>query len=190
MWPEGRFLLDRKSFPYIDETFKSVGIFLVTRLSEQIFHFSREKRQGITRTNVGMEQRVAFFPPDEDAKLLLVQQGDVEGNPWNVVAGKRDGKETFLETAVRETLEETGLIYRPEQFNFLAACERRIYLSALLPYGFNPASLLPRNEITGFQLVNVENFYAGRYDVGLYRQDILLEHKYLLRDVFSMFGIS
>lgn len=55
MWPEGTFLLDRKSFPYIDETFKSVGIFLVTRLSEQTFHFSREKRQGRTRTNVGME---------------------------------------------------------------------------------------------------------------------------------------
>jgi len=190
MWPEGTFLFDRKTFPFIDKSFRSVGIFLVTRLRERIFHFSREERHGRIRSNEGMFQHVAFYPPDDDANLLLVQQGDVEGNPWNIVAGKRNGTETFLETAVRETLEETGLIYRSEQFNFLAACERRIYLSALLPYGFNPASLLPRNEITGFQLVNVEDFYNSRHGIPLYREDICREQKDLLKYPFQMFGIS
>src|SRR5262245_12754349 len=51
---------------------------------------------------------------DDDGRLLLQQRGD-RGGPWGLPGGAMEVGETVAECAVRETLEETGLLVEPQE---------------------------------------------------------------------------
>lgn len=188
MWEKGVFYFDQKAFPWINNTFTSVGIFFVTSLQEHMMHFSVERR---IRDNEETFRHVKFYPPTCNAKLLLVQQGDLEEKSWNIVAGKREGIESAKETAIREGREETGLKYNASDYYFLAAFQRHVYFSAQLPDEFDPTSLLPTTEISSYQLVDIERYYAAlnpySYSFPHYRADIKYEQKCLLKQMFNVF---
>ncbi len=46
---------------------------------------------------------------ESDIEVLLLERADLPGY-WQSVTGSRDGEETMRETAIREVLEETGLV--------------------------------------------------------------------------------
>lgn len=49
-----------------------------------------------------------------DLQILMLERAQHPGY-WQSVTGSREGNESYLETAVREVGEETGLVVRPEQ---------------------------------------------------------------------------
>jgi ADP-ribose diphosphatase len=63
-----------------------------------------------TREFVTHPGSVVVLPVFPDGRILLIRQyRHVAGQPlWELVAGKRDGEEDFVEGARRELLEETG----------------------------------------------------------------------------------
>lgn len=56
----------------------------------------------------------SVFLVNEQSEVLLVQEGkDAMYGLWNLPGGHVESGESFLESAVRETKEETGLTVRP-----------------------------------------------------------------------------
>ena len=54
---------------------------------------------------------------NKDKDILLMQRDDsapTSPNMWNIIGGTSEGQETPLETALRETEEETGIRYKTE----------------------------------------------------------------------------
>lgn len=54
-----------------------------------------------------------------DGKQVLLAHPTGRGNYWNIPKGKLDPGETFLEAAIRETREESGIEVPADKLNFL-----------------------------------------------------------------------
>lgn len=114
------------------------------------------KKQVIMRNVAGM---LIYW----NHKVLLVKQKDVE--TYSIPKGAVENNETFLETAKRETEEETGIIIPEHYINkhrYIASCycnrcrRKLFYYKAFLPSSFNAEICIQDNsEITD----------AGFYDI-------------------------
>jgi 8-oxo-dGTP pyrophosphatase MutT (NUDIX family) len=81
-----------------------------------------------------------------DIELLLIRRAEAEGDPWSghmaLPGGRRDPlDESLLETAIRETLEETGLCLTESGVPFgplapLAPTNRRLPPISIFPFVF------------------------------------------------------
>lgn len=124
-----------------------------------------------------------------EPEVLLVKQADQkigDVNPWGIPAGRRVGNETFLETAAREVLEETGIEIELSRFEwFCPFGDDKVILSYEIPYSEIPnidkaeklgldIKLIPppegvnRKEIGELALVPVEVFF-DHMSVGSHR---------------------
>lgn len=126
-----------------------------------------------------------FYPQRIEPDILIVSQKDQPREdgllPWGLPAGRREGSESVVETAVRELFEETGIRTNPENFRYFSTVGRgKIVLSYQIHEGGIPnitlaktvdpqlrVRIIPRlattssgeNEIGAMALLPIEVFF-------------------------------
>lgn len=70
-----------------------------------------------------MKKRSAFILFFDSEKLLLLQKQ--KDSRWVLPGGKKNQKETYLETAIRETVEEIGFIPKAEINKFINLFDKK-----------------------------------------------------------------
>jgi len=65
------------------------------------------------------ESAGCFVEHDGNILLLYRAKHKFEGNKWGLPSGKMDAGESPIETVLRETYEETGIILSPENLSYM-----------------------------------------------------------------------
>jgi 8-oxo-dGTP pyrophosphatase MutT (NUDIX family) len=122
---------------------------------------------------------------DDHGRLLLQQRAD--NAFWGLPGGRMDPGESIEQTAVRETLEETGLIVAVRRLIGVYS-DPTHYCIASYPDGtlVQYVNLVFECKITGGELmISDESTDIGFFDVHALPEPLLLSHKVRIADTLS-----
>ncbi len=137
---------------------------------------------------------------DEMKRVLMIRRAEKEDDPWsNQMAfpgGKREpSDESYLKTAVRETMEELGInLHLDSEFlGYMDSFKTHSGKMYVVPSVFYPLKELkprPNGEVSDFYWIELPLLQSRRTRYGFYRDGKLVENEAFLYGDCIIWGLS